>query len=748
VRIRLLRGDPLRAARMYATGSDDASRAATEGSSAEADDVDGGQPLVAIPKKNKEKNKVSKHMYVRPGRSVRNKDMGATIFFPYPDYLNLADTGAEQGVVPWAEYKGRDNKLPRPKLRWAVENSHEYNSCTNAFGRAGVHKTNVSGLANVLWSTPLAQEKFAGLVPGQRTNHFPGSGGIGHKVHLKTNLNNLRRKMRSKMTRTRINPKNEFKFAPQGFSLPEERILLQAHASKNPRELLIAKPPNSSCGKGIKVIRADQVGGLKKDLPYLVQKYIDNPFLINKRKFDLRVYVVCTSFNPLKVHMFRDGLVRFCTSEYKLDRSKLRDTSVHLTNYSLNKKSADYVKNDSATANPDDESAMKWSHVTLRKWFQKNGIDDVAIWASMADVIIKTLLSIEGRVSFNLSRLRAPRNCCFELFGFDIMLDEHLQPHLLEVNTQPSLSSSSTLDKRIKVTLMADTFNLIGVCPVDVKTAKGEAKQKARGKSRLSSRGSASPSSARNRAGGPLRLNNISDQQRLVIQEYGDERARGESTHFDLIFPTKQNCRRYNEYFDIEREANTLIQLFLHLTDTQKQAVLANKKNTKRSLSGPSALDSTIGRSSSILSRSSFSKPRTLRSFRRPAVQSRLYGDDVSPPKRSHTPTDTTNNRSVATHHVAVTMNNGVDLVSNALKDLQGVEHFEYDVSAEKFIRINSPGDDNRGKARVDGKTIPRFKGLLGDKPPNLHASNPRHHTVENPRAIARRFNWLRLEGM
>ena len=52
---------------------------------------------------------------------------------------------------------------------------------------------------------------------------------------------------------------------------------------------------------------------------------------------------------------------------------------------------------------------------------------------------------------------------CFEVFGFDILLDSDLKPWLIEVNLSPSLAPDSPLDMTIKTTLMTDTFNLVGL---------------------------------------------------------------------------------------------------------------------------------------------------------------------------------------------------------------------------------------------------------------------------------------------
>jgi len=55
------------------------------------------------------------------------------------------------------------------------------------------------------------------------------------------------------------------------------------------------------------------------------------------------------------------------------------------------------------------------------------------------------------------------KNNCFEVYGFDVLVDKDFKPWLIEVNVLPSLSSSSLMDKSIKTTLMSDVLTLIGI---------------------------------------------------------------------------------------------------------------------------------------------------------------------------------------------------------------------------------------------------------------------------------------------
>lgn len=81
----------------------------------------------------------------------------------------------------------------------------------------------------------------------------------------------------------------------------------------------------------------------------------------------------------------------------------------------------------------------------------------------MNDLIVKTLLSVEPHIVGNLAKNPTSRSNCFEIYGFDIIIDSNLKPWVLEVNVLPSLSSSSQFDKRVKTMLICDALTLVGL---------------------------------------------------------------------------------------------------------------------------------------------------------------------------------------------------------------------------------------------------------------------------------------------
>lgn len=117
-----------------------------------------------------------------------------------------------------------------------------------------------------------------------------------------------------------------------------------------PSKLWIYKPAASSQGRGIKIIKSctDELPQCRPGHTCVVSEYIKDPLLFNGFKFDLRIYVAITSINPLRIYIYEEGLTRFATCPYKTDpmdpASKRTKKFMHLTNFSINKKSRTYAE--------------------------------------------------------------------------------------------------------------------------------------------------------------------------------------------------------------------------------------------------------------------------------------------------------------------------------------------------------------------------------------------------------------------
>ena len=206
------------------------------------------------------------------------------------------------------------------------------------------------------------------------------------------------------MNRLRTKHPGDFAIAPMSYLLSDDYEAFQKEREREPDCLWILKPVAASCGRGIKII--DKNTSIRKKEGILASKYIANPHLINGLKYDLRVYVLVTSFNPLKVYIYNDGLVRFATEKYTNDPARLSKKYVHLTNFSVNKKNANFIKNQDKVAKGGDdddddtgENSSKWDFKMLKDAYAKQGINYQYVHAQFKDIIVKTLMSVEPHIT-------------------------------------------------------------------------------------------------------------------------------------------------------------------------------------------------------------------------------------------------------------------------------------------------------------------------------------------------------------
>jgi tubulin polyglutamylase TTLL6/13 len=184
---------------------------------------------------------------------------------------------------------------------------------------------------DIIWfDMPPMNNILSKLQKFQRINHFPGMSQVANKSNLARNLARMEK----------MHP-NGYSFFPKTWLLPSEMHELKSYAKSNPKDTFICKPEMLSQGKGIYLIK--NVESINKLNPCIVQKYIDNPLLIDNLKFDLRIYVLLNGIDPLRIYMYKDGLARFSTEEYQTPKKgNLNNMYMHLTNYAINKNNCGY----------------------------------------------------------------------------------------------------------------------------------------------------------------------------------------------------------------------------------------------------------------------------------------------------------------------------------------------------------------------------------------------------------------------
>ena len=132
-----------------------------------------------------------------------------------------------------------------------------------------------------------------------------------------------------------------------------------------------------------------------------------------------------------------------------------------MTNFSVNKKSKEFVSNIDAN---DDQYGNKWSLKALKAKYKELGIDSDAVFSRIKDIIVKTLLMAWPHLEHNYKTCCKKNNRqCFQILGYDIMLDKKLKPWLLEVNESPSFNDDTDVDRQIKSGLIEDTFRLLDI---------------------------------------------------------------------------------------------------------------------------------------------------------------------------------------------------------------------------------------------------------------------------------------------
>ena len=203
---------------------------------------------------------------------------------------------------------------------------------------------------------------------------------------------------------------DEYQFYPRSWSYPEECGKLDSYI-KQRNELgesptFIFKSSHGSLGVDIFLFK--DLNNVDYPEPAVIQEYISNPILLDGLKFDLRLYVLVASFDPMEVYVSNSGLVRFCTVPYKAPTiDNLKNDYMHLTNYAINKNNGSYSL----------ETGKSTLSHTLGLLRQHYNTDDSSFWIGIKDMVAKTLIPVLPRLriearSFMLEKqLKGPLHC-------------------------------------------------------------------------------------------------------------------------------------------------------------------------------------------------------------------------------------------------------------------------------------------------------------------------------------------------
>ena len=270
------------------------------------------------------------------------------------------------------------------------------------------------------------------------------------KNNIKVNRNNTSEKLQSNNNMSYTQPEEKIKKKFKKLASKEKYLTTIKNLLKKLKKYLpqfslngyhniwIIKPSNLSRGRSIQCINSlNQINNISSNINnyFVIQKYIENPMIIYKRKFDIRQWVLVTHLNPLTLWMWEEPYLRFSAEDYDIDN--FSNIYSHLTNNSIAKYSEKY-KN---------ESLIKedmWELENFKKYLQENYNRD-NIWNDIYEKMKNAIIC-----SFDSGRHEIVyRENCFELYGYDFMIDNELNVFLIEINSSPAMDYSTSITQKL-----------------------------------------------------------------------------------------------------------------------------------------------------------------------------------------------------------------------------------------------------------------------------------------------------------
>jgi len=219
------------------------------------------------------------------------------------------------------------------------------------------------------------------------------------------------------------------------------------------RNVWVVKPGHGSRGRGVKCfddLQAILQHAASRKRACIVQKYVEPCLLLDEKKFDIRAWVLVTSWNPLTVWMY-EPYIRLCTEKHSLESTTLHNQFAHLCNRCVQEEAEEYD-------DEDEETGTMWSVETLTQYLDKtSGGHGKDIW----DKIRAQCLQIAHYTTHCVQETVHNQPGCFEWFGLDFLVDQEHNVWNLECNISPDLSRGTEVLERLVPEAMTELWEMI-----------------------------------------------------------------------------------------------------------------------------------------------------------------------------------------------------------------------------------------------------------------------------------------------
>ena len=375
------------------------------------------------------------------------------------------------------------------RLAYWVCRAKEENSATSVLRRTFEE----NGFAMIVLKTEDVEKRYYTAVywgnafPYNNLKHIPSYTYINHfsNSHQLTNKSLLTLNFQQ-VNQGTIQFKSQF--IPPSFSLPMQMDLFMNHVNKQGDCIWIVKPAGSGEGRGINLyscmrdaiigeypeVSLDEINGLKiedatmkkiKKRRLVICKYVQKPLLIDERKFDMRLYVLAVGDG--RVYLYKDGIVRIASEKYSESNDTLSNFYIHITNNTVNNKKNHFV-NEKTKRTFGFFNNMNLAE--LEEYLESKSLHFHVFWDRLRSLVSESIKLTLFNPDKADPKFEQYKNRCFEVLGYDVLVDADLNPYLLEVNSMPDLSGVSqsnhlVLEKDfdVKSKMLAGALNLVGV---------------------------------------------------------------------------------------------------------------------------------------------------------------------------------------------------------------------------------------------------------------------------------------------